>query len=158
MFGENTDAYLLSQVGYGNRKWYISALYALKKGWVTEPNRNGVFMTPLPVPAHGCMPSVFAVTGHQKTVWHHSHHQCRLNSAGRIVNWWQCREAFGWMVGLNWKDAFSKATNWGWAWLYPATPQRFVTAPNDGDNFAIEAYYDFAVTDNITITPAVFWT
>ena len=25
------------------------------------------------------------------------------------------------------------------------------------NNFAIEAYYDFQVTDNITITPAVFW-
>ena len=24
MFGEDTDGYLLSQVGYGNRKWYIS--------------------------------------------------------------------------------------------------------------------------------------
>ena len=30
MFSENTDAYFLSQIGYGNRKWYISALYALK--------------------------------------------------------------------------------------------------------------------------------
>ena len=30
MFGEDTDAYLLSQIGYGNRKWYVSALYALK--------------------------------------------------------------------------------------------------------------------------------
>ena len=30
MFGETTDAYLLSQVGYGNRKWYLSALYVLK--------------------------------------------------------------------------------------------------------------------------------
>ena len=30
MFGEDTDAYLLSQVGYGNRRWYVGALYALK--------------------------------------------------------------------------------------------------------------------------------
>ena len=29
---------------------------------------------------------------------------------------------------------------------------------NPGDeNFAIEGYYDFRVTDNISITPAVFW-
>ena len=27
-----------------------------------------------------------------------------------------------------------------------------------GEQFAIEAYYDYQVTDNITITPAVFWT
>ena len=27
----------------------------------------------------------------------------------------------------------------------------------DDQNFAIEGYYDFQVTDNIKITPAVFW-
>jgi carbohydrate-selective porin OprB len=27
----------------------------------------------------------------------------------------------------------------------------------DEANFAIEGYYDFAVSDNITITPAIFW-
>ena len=27
----------------------------------------------------------------------------------------------------------------------------------DDTNFAIEAYYDFRVTDNITVTPAIFW-
>ena len=53
----------------------------------------------------------------------------------------------------------SKATNWGWA---SAPIGSYATEirdrPNGGDkNFAIEAYYDFAVTDNITITPAVFW-
>ena len=32
MFGRATNGYFLSQVGYGNRKWYISALYAHKQG------------------------------------------------------------------------------------------------------------------------------
>ena len=27
----------------------------------------------------------------------------------------------------------------------------------DDENFAIEAYYDYQVSDNITITPAIFW-
>jgi len=27
----------------------------------------------------------------------------------------------------------------------------------DDQNFAIEGYYDFKVSDNIVITPAVFW-
>ena len=32
MFGDDTDGLFLSQVGYGNRKWYVSALYAYKHG------------------------------------------------------------------------------------------------------------------------------
>ena len=27
----------------------------------------------------------------------------------------------------------------------------------DDENFAIEAYYDYQVSDNITVTPAMFW-
>ena len=32
MFGDDTDGLFLSQLGYGNRKWYISGLYAYKHG------------------------------------------------------------------------------------------------------------------------------
>ena len=32
LFGSATDGYFLSQVGYGNRKWYVSGLYAHKQG------------------------------------------------------------------------------------------------------------------------------
>jgi hypothetical protein len=32
MFGSATDGYFLSQIGYGNRQWHISGLYANKQG------------------------------------------------------------------------------------------------------------------------------
>jgi hypothetical protein len=32
MFGSATDGYFLSQVGYGNRKWYVAGMYAHKQG------------------------------------------------------------------------------------------------------------------------------
>ena len=63
------------------------------------------------------------------------------------------------MVGLNWQDAFVDGNKLGigfGTYSSYATDVKGNSNPDD-DNFAIEAYYDFAVTDNITVTPAVFW-
>jgi hypothetical protein len=66
-----------------------------------------------------------------------------------------------WNVGLQWKDAFAKGNALGMAVGQPT----FVTAlenndglggPNDG-NYAWEWWYRFQVTDNISITPALFY-
>jgi len=66
-----------------------------------------------------------------------------------------------WTLGLQWKDAFAKGNALGMAVGQPT----FVTAlenndgfgaPNDG-NYAWEWWYKFQVTDNISITPALFY-
>ena len=66
-----------------------------------------------------------------------------------------------WQVGLQWKDAFIKGNAAGMAVGQPT----FVTglendngngAPNDG-NYAWEWWYRFQVTDNISVTPALFY-
>ena len=65
-----------------------------------------------------------------------------------------------WSVGLNWKDAFAKGNVLGLA----VGEGTFVTntydnknlGPWDG-NYAWEAYYKFQVSDNIAVTPAVFY-
>jgi hypothetical protein len=69
-----------------------------------------------------------------------------------------------WMVGLNWKDAFLKGNALGAAVGQPTwvTSVRSGTSGNaqsgviDG-NYAFELFYKFQATDNIAITPAVFW-
>ena len=67
-----------------------------------------------------------------------------------------------WYVGLNWRDAFVKGNALGFAVGQPT----FITAAsarNGGDldvadgNYAFELYYKFQVTDNIAITPSLFW-
>ena len=67
-----------------------------------------------------------------------------------------------WYVGLNWRDAFAKGNALGFAVGQPT----FITAANargSGDldvadgNYAFELYYKFQVTDNIAVTPSVFW-
>ena len=63
-----------------------------------------------------------------------------------------------WMVGLNWKDAFQKGNVLGMA--VGQTP--FITGntggfANQDGNYAWEWYYKLQVSDNIAVTPAIFY-
>ena len=63
------------------------------------------------------------------------------------------------MVGLNWKDAFMMGNKLGvgfGSYSSYATSVKGQDWPDD-ENFAVEVYYDFRVTDNIMVTPAIFW-
>ncbi len=63
-----------------------------------------------------------------------------------------------WMVGLGWKDAFVKGNLLGFAIGQPQfeTGRSGNTTPQDG-NYAMELYYQYAVSDNVTVTPAVYY-
>ncbi|MEB3327014.1 MAG: iron uptake porin, partial [Synechococcus sp.] len=53
-----------------------------------------------------------------------------------------------WMVGLQWTDVFMKGNAFG-----------IGLGDNNSvlENFGLEAWYKFQVTDNISVTPAIFW-
>ena len=63
-----------------------------------------------------------------------------------------------WFTGLKWEDAFMKGNALGFAFGQPqfATALRGDAMPDDG-NYAFELYYNFQVTDNIAIAPALFY-
>ncbi|MFM7549700.1 MAG: iron uptake porin [Cyanobacteriota bacterium] len=67
-----------------------------------------------------------------------------------------------WYVGLNWRDLFAKSNALGFAVGQP-TFITSLTGAGGGDidsqdgNYAFELYYKFQVTDNIAITPSLFW-
>ena len=62
-----------------------------------------------------------------------------------------------WTVGLNWRDAFMKGNLLGFAIGQPQfETDRDNGTPDDG-NYAMELYYQFQVTDNIAVTPAIFY-
>ena len=73
----------------------------------------------------------------------------------------EIREMASWMVGLTWNDAFLDGNALGYAVGQP----RFVTeVERKGDNdfvadgnYAMELWYKFQVTDNIAVTPSVYW-
>jgi hypothetical protein len=68
------------------------------------------------------------------------------------------RNAQSWMVGLQWDDVFVKGNSAGMA----VGQQPFTTSTFNGDtpydgNYAWEWWYNFQVTDNISVTPALFY-
>ncbi|MBM5822246.1 MAG: porin [Cyanobacteria bacterium K_Offshore_surface_m2_011] len=68
------------------------------------------------------------------------------------------RTSQSWMVGLQWDDAFLKGNALGMAVGQPifATALADGQTPQDG-NFAWEWWYQWQVTDNISVTPALFY-
>ncbi|MCT0224641.1 iron uptake porin [Synechococcus sp. CS-1328] len=63
-----------------------------------------------------------------------------------------------WSVGLEWADVFAKGNALGMAVGQPvfATSLRDGNTPQDG-NYVWEWWYKFQVTDNISVTPAIFY-
>ena len=57
-------------------------------------------------------------------------------------------DAWSWMVGLQWTDAIIKGNAFGIG---------LGEANTEAEQFAFEVWYKFQVTDNISITPAIFW-
>merc|ERR1711990_1357777 len=114
MFGDDTDGLFLSQVGYGNRKWYVSGLYAYKHG------------------SDGSSPAMGYSTPRAST-YDEGLHAIGLRgywtpeesgfiptiSAGFDYGFSDADDKFsteevkGWMVGLNWKDAFMEGNKLG---------------------------------------------
>ena len=165
MFGEDTDAYLLSQVGYGNRKWYLSALYALKNARQPDGSSTATAAMGYSTPTAKNLAHPLHAVGLRGYWSPEDDGFIPTISAGLDFGWadseyyGNAEAVKGWMVGLNWKNAFMDGNKLGLGFgSYSSYATEIRDRPNGGDqNFAIEAYYDFAVTDNITITPAVFW-
>ena len=171
---DNGKGKFLSQIAYGNAQWQVAAAYAYSQRGMTVGGAG----TPLGVSTknyeeanqvnlnaywrpqdNGWIPSI-------SVGWSLSSFNLPKETIKGQFNGTRT-EAQGWLVGLNWKDAFMKGNRLGFA---AGSPQ-FVTAikgeitkkdgtktkyPDDG-NMAFELYYDFQVTDNVTITPAVFY-
>jgi hypothetical protein len=57
-------------------------------------------------------------------------------------------DAWSWMVGLQWADAIIKGNAFGIG---------LGESNTDLNQFGFEVWYKFQVTDNISVTPAIFW-
>jgi hypothetical protein len=161
LFGSASDGYFLSQIGYGNRKWYVSGLYAHKQGADGSDPAEG-YSTSL-VNTQDAALNVYGLRGY----WSPEDSgivptisggldfgTSEANASGAVEG------TFGWMVGLSWDDVFVDGNKLGTAfgsYSSYATELKGTSDPDD-ENFAAEIWYDFQVTDNISVKPAVFWT
>ena len=67
-------------------------------------------------------------------------------------------DIYSWMVGLQWKDVFVKGNQAGFAVgspLYVASSSASASEQTPG--FMYQIHYKYQVSNNISITPAIFW-
>jgi hypothetical protein len=157
--GAEAGGSLLTQVGYGTRKWWLGASYARKSlyssgKWIAGQSTLGTKDASL---------SAFGLRG----FWtpEESGIIPRI-SAGVDFGWADAvadgatEETFGYMVGLDWDNVFIDGNKAGVAFgsIGSYISDTKGSANVDRDNSALEIWYDYQVTDNISIKPAVFWT
>ncbi|MCB4400787.1 iron uptake porin [Synechococcus sp. MU1625] len=170
---DNSEGNITSQIAYGNKQWGFAAGYrygqcGAKFRTGTEYAVGDKFGTPCTVgdaddrsnaDSHswsfhgfwrpedsGWMPSISAGVG-----------KSYLNGNDDWDDNTNKRAMASWMVGLTWNDVFLEGNALGYAVGQP----QFVYEVERGDvadaGYAMELWYSFQVTDNIQITPAIYW-
>ena len=169
---DNSEGNFTAQLAYGHKKW--GAALGYRYGQCGAKFRTGTefavgdkFGTPCSVgddersgaasnsfslhgfwrpEASGWMPSVSAGVG---TSYLTGNDDWDDNTNKRAMA--------SWMVGLTWNDVFLQGNALGYAVGQP----QFVYDVEDGfvadGGYAMELWYSFQVTDNIQITPAIYW-
>ncbi len=173
MFTADADSIWLTQVSYGNPQWQVSFAYASKgdeatQGFGTE--LGGASNVDCTTGSCESSSDSFAIRG----FWQPEENGL-VPSFSAGFDWTNyslpgdaakgTREASaGWFLGMSWKDAFIDGNRLGLAigGLQWATERKnsngFDGTDTEGEeNVAMELYYDIKVSDNITVTPAVFY-
>jgi hypothetical protein len=150
------------QVGYAKEQWALAAVYSSIQAGVEIPGATPFTGEAFANPASrtdafgisgywqpkesGWLPSISAGWGTYSTSYDLAQPQGSLSASQ------------SWMVGLQWSDVFAKGNTFGMAVGQPvfATALTGSITPNEG-NFVWEWWYKVQVTDNISVTPALFY-
>ena len=150
------------QMGYAAENWAIAAIYAslqnggnlayatpaiqanLANPGITTAVALSGFWQPS---SRGWIPSISAGWGINSTSY-----AAGVNTAGLVAT------SQSWSVGLQWEDAFVKGNAFGMAFGQPtfATSLHGGATPNDG-NAVMEWWYRVQISDQISVTPALFY-
>jgi hypothetical protein len=160
VFNQNSGLNWLSQIGYAAPNWGAAVGYRYGTAATNMRDGNGSAATSL-VP--GQSSSSIALNAYWqpiKTGWFPS------ISAGYGYNWISnespapsvptsstARNSASWFAGLQWDNAFIKGNSAGVAFGQPS----FSNTPAQSDPWLIEWFYRFQVSDNISITPTLFY-
>jgi hypothetical protein len=142
-----------AQLGYATETWGTAVVYTYNSGLVPQPFQGGASnsmgLSGYWQPSEATwIPSVSAGVGYSIV-------------SGAI------KEAWSWMVGLQWTDAFRDGHTLGMA-IGSAGAQGAGNCANDNcnggiwtnpgqDTLAYELWYRLQLSDNISVTPAFFW-
>jgi len=121
-----------AQIGYAGEGWGIAAAYTGTD--ISDQGGLSAYWAPA---TSGIIPSVSVGAGYGET----------LNV-----------ETTSWTVGLVWSDVFAKGNSLGVAVGAEGTAATGIVVDGSGDDeIVIEGYYKFQATDNISVTPGVFY-
>ena len=161
------------QIGYQQEQWGIAAIYSSiqNTNQKAEPNGLLVFGTQFVLDSYenpgttsafglggywqpqesGWIPSISAGWGYNATSYD-VNRLTDINPSDLVT------ASQSWTVALEWSDVFLKGNQAGMAVGQPifATELKNGGTPRDG-NYVWEWWYQFQVTDNISVTPAVFY-
>ncbi len=159
VFNSNSGLNWLSQIGYAAPNWGAAVGYRYGTTATNMRDGNGTSASAL---VAGQYSNSIALNGYWqpiKTGWFPS------ISAGYGYNWVDGvnltnanrtslpRSSASWFTGLQWDNAFIKGNSAGVAFGQPS----FSNTPAQSDPWLIEWFYRFQVSDNISVTPTLFY-
>lgn len=158
LFNGNSAASGTIQLAYTGKNWNLTGAYSYSNYDVAVAGTS-FQVANLPNALTGGQSNSFSLAGYWQPVksgWVPSvsagwgYNAIGYSSGGNAASQ-------SWYTGLVWNDAFRQGNALGFAVGQPT----FITSLNDKDandgQYALEAYYKVQVTDNISVTPAVFY-
>jgi hypothetical protein len=156
----NGDGKFVSQVAYGNSQWQISTAYAYTQANMTMGRGTPLGAASPSVNSNASSWALNAFWQPEYAGW------IPTVSLGWEVSWFDTSQlsigsrsqSQSWMAGLEWDDAFidDNALGFGIGGGQWVSAQKGGGTPNDG-NMVMELWYKFQVSDNISVTPALFY-
>jgi len=164
LFGDDTESFVLTKVGYGAPRWQVSLATSFKEGWDNDGYFHSALATSSPNVAANSSMTAYALRGYWKPEEVGSMPEVQLgydfaNISGADAG--EAKETEGWMIGLGWKDLFMDGNRAGVAFgsrqaATSVASGGTVTSDPESDNSVWEAYYTFKINDGVSVTPAVF--
>jgi len=164
MFGDDAKSALLIKSGYGTPRWQVSLAASVKDtGW-----EDSYFSTAVGKDRHADSSStnigLRAYWKPEDAGWvpavQFGYDQANIDDNPVTNDDSYADEAAGWMLGFGWKDVIMDGNSAGLAFgqRVHATSMSANSERWDGahDTFSWEAYYTFQVSDNVSVTPALF--
>ncbi|KGG12081.1 MULTISPECIES: iron uptake porin [Prochlorococcus] len=160
----DTESKTLGQVSYGNHRWQIIAAVAHHGCDEADNCKNwsDYYSTAAGNDVTGEGEDAYALRYYWKPAETGAIPAFQLGFDWRTLNEPdnnEIKRTASWMAGLMWKDFMNSGNRAGLAFgsRQHATSYEGTTGEDDAeDNFVWEVYYDYKVSDGITVTPALF--
>jgi len=168
IFNSKSGLNMMAQVGYKANNWGAAVGYRYGTAGVTWRDSNGIgtlqtnqYSNSIAFNAYwqpiktGWFPSISAGYGYNFVSNMEGYSALQSTSLSTSTG---ALSSKSWMVGLQWDNAFVKSNAAGVAFGQPS----YATCPSSGTNagcspWLVEWFYRFQATDNITITPTLFY-